>query len=275
MNNIVDITRYIGGANTVRAAEKSVSLSGLIKTSVETPDWNVVANREAEPIKDIEVINRTVEFLLSRERYRDYLLFILGINFGLRASDLREVRFFHLIEQKECGELLFRSEFPVFEKKTRNTRSKKQNRYITINNAVKEAVTLYLTHTPGVNINDYLFCNISNNGQVLKEPLTVNGINYILKGIANDLNFDFRFTSHSLRKTFCYHQMRASHFSTKKLFLLQKMLGHSSPAQTLAYIGLTSDEMAASYSQLNLGGADCYDCRYIDSNYTECEIHTA
>ena len=35
--------------------------------------------------------------------------------------------------------------------------------------------------------------------------------------------------------------------------MLQKMLGHSSPMQTLDYIGITSEEIEDAYMKLNLG----------------------
>lgn len=44
-----------------------------------------------------------------------------------------------------------------------------------------------------------------------------------------------------------------SHNDPRKLLLLQKMLGHSSSAQTLDYIGITAEEMDEAYRNLNLG----------------------
>ena len=60
-------------------------------------------------------------------------------------------------------------------------------------------------------------------------------------------------STHTLRKTFCYHQMLMSNNDTRKLYLLQQMLNHSSLAQTLDYIGITSEEIAEAYLNLNLG----------------------
>ena len=40
--------------------------------------------------------------------------------------------------------------------------------------------------------------------------------------------------------------------------IVSKLFGHSSSAQTLDYIGITNDEMTASYLDLNLGGHNCY-----------------
>ena len=177
------------------------------------------------------------------------MLFIVGINFGLRVSDLRMLRFSNLINDN----LTFKDSFPVFEKKTRNTRKRKKNRYITINTAVVEAVTLYLENTPNICLSDYMFRSLSNRGGNLNEPLSIKSIDRILKGIADELDINVKVSTHTLRKTFCYHQMLMSNNDTRKLMLLQKMMNHSSPAQTLDYIGITSEEIQEAYRKLNLG----------------------
>lgn len=84
-------------------------------------------------------------------------------------------------------------------------------------------------------------------------PLSIKSIDRILKGFATDLDLNVKMSTHTLRKTFCYHQMVMSHNDSRKLLLLQKMLNHSSPAQTLDYIGITAEEIDEAYKQLNLG----------------------
>ena len=90
----------------------------------------------------------------------------------------------------------------------------------------------------------------------MNSPLDIRSINGILYRIADDLSLDMKMSTHSLRKTFCYHQMLMSHNDPRKLMLLQKMLNHSSPAQTLAYIGITAEEIDEAYRNLNLGSVD-------------------
>jgi len=76
-------------------------------------------------------------------------------------------------------------------------------------------------------------------------------------------------STHTLRKTFCYHQMLMSHNDNRKLLLLQKMLNHSSPAQTLDYIGITSEEIDEAYKKLNLGSV--HNNYLVDSSIGEYE----
>lgn len=225
---------------------------GLIEPAKEDVCCEIAPEHAADPIKSMDDILRISEYLISNGRYRDNMLFIVGINFGLRVSDLRMLRFSNLINDN----LTFKDSFPVFEKKTRNTRKKKKNRYITVNNAVIEAVRLYLRNTSGVSLSDYMFRGESNRCKNKNQPLTNMSIDRILKGIASDLNLNMNMSTHTLRKTFCYWMMVYGNNDTRRLLLLQKMLNHSSPAQTLDYIGLTREEIDDAYKNLNLGSGN-------------------
>ncbi len=223
---------------------------GLIAPATEKVVEDVVKDHSADPIKSLDDIDRISKYLVENKRWRDNMLFIVGINFGLRFSDLRVLRFCNLINDN----FTFKETFAVFEKKTRNTRKRKKNRYITINNAVMEAVTLYLENTPGICLSDYMFRSISNRkSKDGNQPITLQAADYLLKGIAKDLDLTMHMSTHTLRKTFCYHQMVMSNNDSRKLLLLQKMMNHSSPAQTLDYIGITGEEIEAAYKELNLG----------------------
>ena len=236
----------------------------IISPSKEEIEYEIAIDHSADPIKSMMDISRISKHLISNKRYRDNMLFIVGINFGLRVSDLRVLRFSNLINDN----LTFKDTFPVFEKKTRNTRTRKKNRYITINNAVMEAVTLYLENTPDIHLSDYMFRSLSNRGGNLNEPLSAKSIDRILKGVASEVGLNIKMSTHSLRKTFCYHQMLMSNNDPRKLMLLQKILGHSTPAQTLDYIGITSEEIHDAYIKLNLGSEDNY---LLDSDISEID----
>ena len=250
-----DNSRFGTGDSINLAALKSNTArrnaTGLIAPAAQETKSTVLEEHSAEPIKNMEDIIRISQFLVENGRYRDNMLFIVGINFGLRVSDLLELSFAKLITDS----FAFRDCFPVFEKKTRHTRKRKHNRYVTINNAVIDAVTLYLEHTPGVTLSDYMFTSESNHGANKGEPLTAWSVNRILKGIARDLGITTRVSTHTLRKTFGYHQMVMGGNSQRTLLLLQKIYGHSTPAQTLEYIGITDEEISEAYNRLNLGSS--------------------
>lgn len=268
MGEIVDIT----GAPVYQTIDAKVLRkqstklqAGLIAPAKERVETELAPEHTSEPIKDMDDIMRISEYLIQRKRYRDNMLFIVGINFGLRVSDLVQLRFSNLINDN----LTFKDSFPVFEKKTRNTRKQKRNRYITINTAVIEAVTLYLENTPGVSLSDYMFRSESNRGGDLNNPMHRNSVDRILKGIADDLDLNIHVSTHTLRKTFAYHQMVMSNNDPRKLLLLSKMMGHSSVAITMDYIGITGEEIEEAYRSLNLGSAAH---NYLNSNIGEREI---
>ena len=255
-NQEIDITSLRADVYKLKA--------GLIAPSVEQYEVEIAPEHAAEPIKSMDDIMRISRYLIANERYRDNMLFIVGINFGLRVSDLRMLRFGNLINDN-CT---FRSTFPVFERKTRNTRKHKKNRYITINTAVVEAVTLYLEHTPGIKLSDYMFRSEASNSGDVNEPLSRKSVDRILKCIADELDLNMRVSTHTLRKTWAYHQMVMSNNDPRKLLLLSKMMGHSSISITLDYIGITNDEIEEAYRNLNLG-SEKYN--YLNSGFVETE----
>ena len=263
-----DIVSFREAINVDKLKQNRRLSAGLIAPATERVEQELAAEHTSEPIKSMDDIMRISEYLIEHERWRDNMLFIVGINFGLRASDLRLLRFSSLINDN----LTFRDSFPILEKKTKNTRKHRKNRYVTINTAVVEAVTLYLEHTPGVSLSDYMFRSLSRNGGNVNRPIAVQNINQILYRIASDLSLPYKVSSHTLRKTFCYHQMLMSNNDPRKLMLLSKMLGHSSIAITMDYIGITGEEIEEAYRNLNLGS---YTHNYLNSQIGERETAQA
>lgn len=238
--------------------------SGLIQPAKEQVHIEIANEHTSEPIKSLDDIDRISKYLIDNGRYRDNMLFIVGINFGLRVSDLLQLRFTQLIDDN----FAFRTTFPILEKKTKNTRKVKRNRYISINNAVMDAVTLYLQHSE-CRLDDYMFKSESNRGSNQNKPMSRMSVDRILKEIASTLQLENKMATHSMRKTFAYHQMVMSNNDPRKLLLLQKMFGHSSAAQTLDYIGITGEEIEEAYMKLNLGSRQHY---LVDSDIGETAL---
>ena len=245
MSEIIQISQY------TKEASRRLQ-SGLIAPAIEAGRCDQVPDHVSEPIKDMMELIRISEHLKDGGRYRDNMLFIVGINFGLRISDLISLRFSDII----TNEFTFKETFAILEKKTSSSRKYKKNRHITINRAVVEAVTLYLENTTGVRLSDYMFRSQSNRGKNQNQPISRSSADRILKDIGKELELSAKIATHSLRKTFAYHQMVMSNNDPRKLLLLQKMFGHSTSAQTLDYIGITNDEIIEAYQGLNLGSAD-------------------
>ncbi|MBM7624629.1 tyrosine-type recombinase/integrase [Sporohalobacter salinus] len=90
-----------------------------------------------EPIRDSEKIKQIKKLLRDWKKWRDYVLFVCGINFGLRIGDLLQIK----VKDAFTSEQEIKSIFEVIEQKTqkRNT--------IKINSAAREALKFLKTKT--------------------------------------------------------------------------------------------------------------------------------
>lgn len=209
----------------------------------------------AEPIKSVEDIKRISQYLVDTHRYRDNLLFICGINFGLRISDLLELKVGHLLNTDGRS---YRDRITVLEHKTKKVRT------IFPNDAVMDAADMYFKeltdkHVP-ISLNDYLFQSYSNRGKNLeKNNLKRRSVERMLKEVINDeLGIPVRASTHCLRKTFAYQVIMNAKDRSRAIEFLQKIFGHSSQQVTLHYAGITDEEIQETYQNLNLGVLDSW-----------------
>lgn len=199
----------------------------------------------AEPLKRVEDIVKVSDYLIKEGRYRDNLIFVLGINLGLRCGDLSHLKVGHLLED---GGGAYRNEFTIQEEKT----SKYRKLYL--NESIYDAADLYFSSIGTVDLNDYLFKCESNRGKNLNQPLSVRSIERMLKEVINEkCGIEIHASTHCLRKTFAYHVIQSAPDRERAIEFLQKILGHSSQSITLRYAGITDDEVMATYQGLNLG----------------------
>ena len=166
-----------------------------------------------QPIRDLEKVRKIKELLLHRS-YRDYFLFFMGINSGLRISDILPLR---VCEVKAATHLKVR------EKKTGNTRR------ILITDTLRNEIQKYCHPLAD---SDYLFPSRSGD-----KPISRVQAWNIINAAAREAGIQDSIGTHSMRKTFGYHFYQ----KYKDLVLLQQIFGHSSQSVTLRYIGITDD----------------------------------
>jgi len=87
-----------------------------------------------EPIRDRKKIAQIKNQLRGQRRYRDLLLFVMGINTALRISDLLTLRVEHFLDEKQK----IRPRFWIKEQK----RGKRQE--VVINSSIREILAEYL-----------------------------------------------------------------------------------------------------------------------------------
>lgn len=187
--------------------------------------------KEVEPIKSTKDINKMKQFLYGKENKRDYCIFVVGINVGLRAGDLLALR----ISDVTNGEKIF-DEVTVKEQKTGKTKT------FALNKSAKEAIKIYLKTRIADGLDDYLFKS-RKGGHLGVRPL-----HHIIKTLTKDLGIKGNYGTHTLRKTMAYHR----YINNVPLETLQKLLNHSSSAITLRYIGITQKVIIDCYNAVNL-----------------------
>lgn len=237
---------------SVKGPFAGISVAGAIFDDPTPPK----RKHSAEPIKDPDDLNRISEHLVASGRYRDNLLFVAGINFGLRCGDLVKLKVGHLVYWDELRKQLSPNRcFTIIEEKTERRRT------LYVNDAVAHATALYLQQIASrnakheVDLNSHLFRSQSNRC-TSDLPMSVRSVERILKEIINEeLGIDVHASTHCLRKTFGYHMAMSAPDRSRAVSFLQHIFGHSSAGYTLLYIGITEEEVEASYNRLNLAKA--------------------
>ena len=174
---------------------------------------------KVEPIrclKDIKAIKRILQ-----GSPRDLCLFTLGINTNLRASDLLAITA-DMVRNKD--------ELVLKEKKTG------KERRITLNPTTQKAIQ-HLLDSRDYGDDDRLF-----KGQ--RGPLTVPTVNRLVKGWCKAINLKGNYGSHTLRKTFGYHQRVTF---GRGLPELMTVFNHSTQKQTLDYLCVQPEEIKDIY----------------------------
>ena len=170
---------------------------------------------DVQPIRTLEQLN---DFKWSLKRNcgeRDYILFLIGINTGLRVSDLVKLK---------VSELLKKKVLKVVEKKTGKVRDANLTNIYT-------KVQQYIKTLPVGS--DWLFpsrqgVNHITTTQAYRQ-LVKAGEGVELEGIG----------THTMRKTFGYHYYQR----TKDIATLMEIFNHTSEAVTKKYIGIRQEEI--------------------------------
>ena len=166
-----------------------------------------------QPIRDKKIIEQFKNELL-KSGYRDYMMFVIGINTGLRISDILNLK---------VSDVRDKTHIVIIEQKT------KKNKRFMINSMLKADIDKYIDN---MNHDDYLFS--SRKGE--NKPISRVQAYRILNNVAKKLGID-EIGTHTLRKTFGYWHYK----QYKDVAILQDIFNHSAPSVTLLYIGINDD----------------------------------
>jgi len=182
------------------------------------------------PIKSEEKIDAMITKMVEDGKYREALLFVIGINSGLRISDILRLKWKDL-----------KSDYLITkEQKTGKTKRSPWNR------AVKNFVNEYFDPTKHDD-EEFVFRSESNRakGKIWSRQYVWKVLNEYARavGITEPIG------THTLRKTFGYMLYKRG----TPVEYIQKLLNHSSPQITLRYIGIEQQELDELVLSLNLG----------------------
>lgn len=196
------------------------------------------------PIKDEKEIARIVQYLLVRRDkakkaghmkryltyYRNYMLFMCGVNLAFRAEDLLQLRVNDLIE----------GYVQIKENKTG------KSQIFPLNKSFLEDIKKYV-EVMGLTSHEYMFPS--------QRPGVIGAItrqqaDRIMWDIKKNCKIRYTFAMHSLRKTFGYMYYK----NGGKLLTLQKMYNHDDPSTTLRYIMWDDNDVQKERKTIYIGG---------------------
>lgn len=173
-----------------------------------------------EPIRDVESIN-AIKDILKKHSKRDLSLFVLGINTGIRISDLLSLKVEDVWDEKGIKEFLYIKEMNSDETKA-----------YYLNKNVQHALEDYLNSYDFLE-SDYLFKSKKNN-----LPITRQQAYRIINKAAKEVGIPGKIGTHTLRKTFGYHAYRKG----IAISIIMGIYHHHTPSETLRYIGVDKNE---------------------------------
>ncbi len=179
-----------------------------------------------QPIRDKKKI-QTMKTVLKAKDEKYYIMFLIGINVGLRVSDILTLK---------VSDVRDRTHINIVEKKTGKTK-----RFL-LNSKMQAELTDYISKF-SLSDDDYLIRSRKGKNQPIRRDRAYK----ILNEAAQEIGLD-EIGTHSMRKTFGYWHYQ----KYKDVALLQHLFNHANSAVTLRYIGVNQDIMDQSVSDFFL-----------------------
>jgi len=158
-----------------------------------------------EPIRSENRIKQIRGNLYRQKNPRDYLLFVFGINSGLRIGDILSLKLGDVKDSQ--GNL--KDDLDIREQKTGKTRK------VFFNKQIKEAISHYLKKTDIFDLDQYLFTNEKSKKN---KPITRIRAYQLINKWCKDTGLNCKVGGHTLRKTFGYH-LRMQGISIERILI--------------------------------------------------------
>lgn len=197
------------------------------------------------PIKTHKDIIAMANWLYEHKNNKYVLAFTLGINLGLRANELLDLKMNQVFSPDGSVRLIEDEEdtsdgIDIYQSKT------KKHRTVFLNAACKDALEwAFPIKGAYLHSEEYLFP--SREGGAIQ----VGTFRKVLKEAAAACGLKQNIGTHTCRKTWGWHQYKYnSEKANLDITMLQRAFGHSSPEVTLRYLGITDEEDKALYKNM-------------------------
>ncbi|MEE8058294.1 MAG: tyrosine-type recombinase/integrase [Pseudomonadales bacterium] len=189
------------------------------------------ASIKVQPIRNHKDI-QAIKHALSKYP-RNYCLFTMGINTAYRANELLSLTIGQVAHLKENDILDL--------KQSKN----KEYRPTALNGVTVSAIQHWLKYYPRT-CHEHAPLFLS---QHSRKALTVPALNHRVKKWCQEAGIEGNYGSHSLRKTWGYHQRTTNKASVA---LLMKAFAHIAEEQTLEYLCILPEEIQNLYTEMEL-----------------------
>ncbi|QIL57017.1 integrase [Lactiplantibacillus plantarum] len=184
----------------------------------------MIIHYNVEPLRSQQEITAFVNYARNGTHgERNALLILIGLNTGLRMSDILNLK---------VVQVRYQDVVQITEKKTKKRR-------LILLTRLRPQINHYIEDLPD---SEYLFANRQHH------PLSVNAVYKLFQTIARKMNRT-DIGTHTLRKTFGYHYYQQTH----DIGTLMMIFNHSSEAITKRYIGLSQDVIMRQMAGFSLG----------------------
>jgi Site-specific recombinase XerD len=183
-------------------------------------------SQTVEPIRDKKKIEKMKQYL-RKQNERDYVLFVLGINSGMRISDLLKLK---------AEDVRNKDRIVLVGKRGGQSKS------FPLSGTCRLALKNYLDNADGLP-GGWLFPSRKGGA-----PITRVQAYRILNEAAKGARIKENIGTHTLRKTFGYHAYRQG----VDISLIMRLLNHNSPSVTKRYIGIVQEGLDSVHINLNL-----------------------
>ena len=189
----------------------------------------------SQPLKRKEDIQKLEKYFYEKQEYRNYLLVVMGLNTALRISDLLQMKWSDVYDNKKKQ---FLKHIHLTEKKTG------KHTTILLNPTVKKALKEYRKYTQKKTNSPFIFFS----PQKPEQPLSRVQAYRIIQKATDKLGIDGTISCHSLRKTFGYQAWKEG----AEPALLMAVFNHSSYSITKHYLCIDQDDKDELFLKMNL-----------------------